>query len=57
MHHNNSNNSEAPFVKLSEKSNIFYTEFMMFDNNSLKVSVLSQWRSKERNNSFVINEI
>ena len=29
----------------------------MFGNNSLRVTVLSQWRSKERNNRFVFNEI
>ena len=29
----------------------------MFGNNSLRVTVLSLWPSKERNNRFVFNEI
>ena len=57
MHHNNLNNLEATFVKLSEKSNILLRNLLMIGNNSLRVTVLSLWRSKERNNSLVVNEI
>ena len=58
MYHNNSNNLEATFVKLSEKKfNILFRNLLMFGNNSLRVTVLSLWRSKDRRNRFVINEI
>ena len=30
MYHNNSNNSDATFVKLSEKIQYFITEFILF---------------------------
>ena len=57
VHHNNSNNSEGTFVKLSEKNNILLRNLLMFSNNLLRVTVLSLPRSKEQNNRFVFNEI
>ena len=38
-------------------STIVLLKLMMSCNNSLRVSVLSLWRSKDRKNRFVINEI
>ena len=72
LHHNNSNNSETTFVKLSEKIQYFITEFidvwLQFTESycfvtvavkraKLGVTVLWLWRSKERNNRFIFNEI
>ena len=53
VHHNNWNNLEATFVKLSEKIQYFITEFI---DVLQQFTVLSLWRSKERKNRFVINE-
>ena len=41
MYHNNSNNLEETFVKLSGKIQYFIMELLMFGNNSLRITVLS----------------
>ena len=38
-------------------STILLLKLLMYSNNSLRVTVLSLWRSKDRKNRFVINEI
>ena len=57
MNHNNSNNLEASFMKLSDKIKYFIKDLLMFGNNLLRVNVLSLWRSKDQKYPFVINEI
>ena len=55
MYHNNSNNLEATFVKLSEKSNILFLYLLMFGNNSLLFCHCGGKKSEK--DRFVINEI
>ena len=54
---NNSYNFEAKLMRLLMESTILLLKLLIPSNNSLKVTVLWLWRSKDRKIRFVINEI